>query len=394
MSVFHSYAAAHPDLPPTRAVERIEAIDREQWNRLEHGSPFLRWEFLCALERSGSIGGDSGWQPHYLLVEDRGGALLGAVAAFLKDHSYGEYIFDWAWASAARRAGIPYYPKLVIAAPVTPVTGHRLLLAPEADRAAVTAQLAGAVRALADRTRASSIHWLFTTEAEQRRLAELGFAPRASYQFHFDNPGYADFDDFLGHLTSRRRKQIRKERRRVAAEIDGVDFTPAGALDRPELDRIDGLYRRNTARHGGIDYLRPGFFSALAELMPDSFLVARARHGGRLAGMAVYLEGPDTLYGRYWGGAMAIDFLHFEVTCYAGIERCIARGLRRFEAGAQGEHKLLRGFAPRATYSSHWIRDPDLDRAVRGYLAAEADEIGRHMAALAACGPYHRDADR
>ena len=394
MSLFHSYAAPRPDLPPTRVVERIEAVDRDRWNRLEHDSPFLRWEFLCALERSGSIGGDSGWQPHYLLVEDGEGGLLGAVAAFLKQHSYGEYIFDWAWASAARRAGIPYYPKLVIAAPVTPVTGNRLLLAPEADRAAVTAKLVGAVRALADRTRASSIHWLFTTAAEQRRLAEHGFAPRASYQFHFDNPGYADFDDFLGHLTSRRRKQIRKERRRVAAEIDGVDFTPAGALDRAELAQVDRLYRRNTARHGGIDYLQPGFFSNLAELMPDSFLVARAHRGGRLAGMAVYLEGSDTLFGRYWGGALAVEFLHFEVTCYAGIERCIARGLRRFEAGAQGEHKLLRGFAPRATYSSHWIRDPDLDRAVRGFLGAEASEVEQQMAALAACGPYHRDADR
>jgi predicted N-acyltransferase len=376
-----------------RAVQRTGSIDGAAWDRLDHqGSPFLRFGFLRALEDSGSIGRRAGWDPVYLLAE-RGGRLEGAVAAFIKEHSYGEYIFDWAWAGAAERAGVPYYPKLVIAAPVTPATGPRVLLAPGADADATTAALAAAVHEVADQAECGSIHWLFCTAGEQARLARLGFAPRASYQFHWHNRGYASWDDFLAALASRKRKQLRKERAKVAAAIDGVRWRGRGELDTAALDRMDRWYRNTTDNHGGHDYLRPGFFHRLAETMPDELLVAEVSVKGRPSAGAVFLETPAALYGRYWGTDVAVDLLHFETSYYAGIDRAIARGLPRFEAGAQGEHKLVRGFMPSATYSAHWLRHPGLRAAIEGFLRREAGAVAAHMAELATLGPYRRDGE-
>jgi hypothetical protein len=375
-------------------VQRTAAIDGAAWDRLDHqGSPFLRHGFLRALEDSGSIGARAGWDPVYLLAE-RGGRLEGAVAAFIKVHSYGEYIFDWGWAGAAERAGVPYYPKLVIAAPVTPVTGPRVLLAPGADADAVTAALASGVREVADQADCSSIHWLFCTADEQARLARLGFAPRASYQFHWHNRGYASWDDFLAALTSRKRKQLRKERARVAGAIDGLTWRGRADLDTAALDRMDRWYRNTTDNHGGHDYLRPGFFHRLAETMPDELLVAEVRVKGKPAAGALFLETPAALYGRYWGTDVAVELLHFETAYYAGIERAISRRLPRFEAGAQGEHKLVRGFAPSPTCSAHWLRHPGLRAAIEGYLRREAPSVRAHMEELATLLPYrHGDDD-
>lgn len=371
-----------------RIATTLDEVDRDAWDGLEHGSsPFLRWGFLRALELSRSIGADSGWYPFYLLAETPQ-ALLGAVPVFVKSHSYGEFIFDWSWANAYERSGRSYYPKLVVAAPLTPASGPRILIAAGVDAEAFTELFVDAVGKLADEVDASSVHWLFTTAAEQARLTALRYAPRASFQFHWHNPGYADFDGFLATLTSRRRKQIRKERRRVSEQVGAVTFTPAAELGAERLARIDGFYRRNTDRHGGMDYLRPGFFTLLAELMPEHFLVADVEAAGEIIAGAVYLESDRFLYGRYWGCSREVDLLHFEVTCYAGIARAIERGLTRFEAGAQGEHKLLRGFAPTPTYSSHWFRDPELDGAVRNFLVHEADEVAARMASLERCGPY------
>ena len=375
-----------------RAVQRTADLDGAAWDRLDHqGSPFLRFGFLQALEDSGSIGARSGWDPVYLLAE-RGGVLEGAVAAFIKQHSYGEYIFDWAWAGAAERAGIRYYPKLVIAAPVTPVTGPRILLGPGVDADATTAALAAAVHALADQAKCSSIHWLFCTEAEQARLARLGFTPRASFQFHWHNRGYASWDGFLAALASRKRKQLRKERSRVATVIDGLRWRGGADLDQPTLDAMDRWYRSTTDQHGGHDYLRPGFFHRLAETMPAEMLVAEVTVGGKPAAGALFLETPAALFGRYWGADVAIELLHFETAYYAGIDRCIARGLPRFEAGAQGEHKLVRGFMPSPTWSAHWMRHPGLRAAIDEFLPREAAGVAAHMRELAALGPYrHSD---
>lgn len=377
-----------------RCVDSLERVDRASWDGLGHGSsPFLLYGFLRALELSGSIGDGSGWHPIYLLAETDGSdgpELVAAVPTFVKTHSYGEFIFDWGWASAAERAGIAYYPKLVVAAPHTPATGSRLLLAPGADAAKLSALLARAVREVAEETGCSSIHWLFTTAAEQARLRDLGFAPRASFQFHWHNRGYADFDDFLSRLTSRRRKQIRKERRRVRERIDGIAFVSGAELGARELDALDRLYRANARRHGSIEYLEPGFFRHLAELLPDEMLFAEARVDGDIVAGALYVESSEALYGRYWGFSQEIELLHFEVACYAGIERAIERGLARFEAGAQGEHKLLRGFDPTPTYSSHLMRNAELDAAVREFLVQEAAAVRARMSAYAECGPYKR----
>lgn len=362
------------------------------WDALDHGaSPFLRHGFLRALEESGSIGPRSGWHPAYLLAEDGDRNLVGAVAAFIKTHSYGEYIFDWGWARAAQHAGIPYYPKLVVAAPVTPATGHRVLLARGADPLEVTEALAGGVRELADRAECSSIHWLFCTEDESSRLRDLGFTPRASYQFHWHNAGYEDFEGFLAALTSRKRKQLRKERRRALETIDSLSFVPGKELSGSQIDAMDRYYRSTVEGHWGSDYLRPGFFHKLVESMPEQVLFADAKRAGDTVAGALFLETEQALYGRYWGCDQQIDLLHFEVAYYSGIERSIERGIPLFEAGAQGEHKLLRGFMPSRTYSNHWIRDPAFAKGIEQFLRSEALEVQMRMNALACAAPYKKE---
>jgi predicted N-acyltransferase len=379
-----------------RAVHALSDVDPARWNELDHGhSPFLEWGFLRALEMSGSTGGPAGWAPIYLLaevVEEGERQLVGAVPCFLKDHSYGEYIFDWGWARAASRAGVPYYPKLVVAAPVTPASGPRILLRrQEDDEPSIVAKLlVAAVRELADATECSSVHWLFTTEEEHRLLDELGFMSRLSFQFHWHNRDYGTFDDFLGTLASRKRKQIRKERRRALASVDGVSFVPGEALCSSDIDRLDQFYRRTTARHGGQDYLRRGFFRRLVELMPERVQFAQVKRDDEVVAGALYLETPGALYGRYWGCAHEIEFLHFETAYYAGIERCIERNIPLFEAGAQGEHKLLRGFTPSPTYSSHWIRHEGLRQAVGRFLADERAQLPDYMKELEQFAPYKK----
>lgn len=383
----------HPLAVRVRCVRDITEIDREAWDGLNHGpSPFLRHGFLHALQLSGSIGPGSGWHPYYVVAEtdEITPRLVAAVPAFVKSHSYGEYIFDWGWARGAEQVGIAYYPKLVIAAPVTPATGNRLLIAPEVDPDAATTALVRVVRELADETGCSSIHWLFCTAAEQQRLGDHGYHARASYQFHWHNRGYASFEDFLGQLRSRKRKQLRKERRVAQQWFDGLEFVAGTELTRAQIDRLDRFYRRTTYCHGGMDYLRPGFFHHLAELMPEQMQLCQVVSKRDIIAGALYLETPGGLYGRYWGCDEDRTMLHFEVAYYAGIERCIDLQIPLFEAGAQGEHKLLRGFEPSPTYSSHWIRDPDLARAVYAHLRQERQQVAMRMKGLAEYGPYHR----
>jgi hypothetical protein len=375
-----------------RVESRIGHVPREVWDGLDHGaSPFLRHGFLAALEDSRSIGARSGWTPVYLLAE-QAGTVIGAVAAFIKGHSYGEYIFDWGWANAAGRAGVDYYPKLVVAAPMTPATGRRILLAPGADPDATTAVLAAAVKAVAAEAECSSIHWLFCTADEQARLAALGFVPRASYQFHWHNRGYPSWDGFLASLKSRKRKQLRKERDRARAAIEGLDWIDGGDLTQVQLDELDAFYRSTTDQHGGRDYLRPGFFHRVAETLPDVVRMVRVRAGGAAIAGAVFFETPAALYGRYWGATQHVDLLHFETAYYAGIERAIDRKLALFEAGAQGEHKLVRGFEPAATYSAHWIAHPGLRAAIEDFCAREAHAVAQQCEEMRAYLPY-RTAD-
>lgn len=418
---------ARVDLTLT-TLRTIEGVESASWDALDHApSPFLEWGFLRALELSGSVGAQAGWDPHYLMVQGRlphaprtdsparadspewrgtdspdrstkldppnldRPVLLGAVAAYVKDHSYGEYIFDFHWARASMGAGIPYYPKLVIAAPATPATGRRILLHPGLDAAgrdAVAARLIAGVRELADETNCGSIHWLFTTADERERLVAADFAARSSYQFHWHNRGYACFDDFLAQLTSRKRKQIRKERQRARAAVDSVHFVPGPEITPPQLAALQRFYARTCNLYGGRAYLRPGFFAQLLELAPERVRFLEATRAGSAVAGALFFETQHGLYGRYWGCDENIEFLHFEASYYAGIERCIALGLPLFEAGAQGEHKLLRGFEPVICHSAHSLRHPGLDRGVREFLREETLAIAQHVRELDSFGPY------
>lgn len=392
-----------------RCVQSIEEVDREAWDSLDHGpSPFLRHGFLCALESTGSIGPGSGWNPVFVLAEIDAGdepenrvpgdkestpSLVGALAAFVKTHSYGEYIFDWSWAGASERAGIPYYPKLVMAAPATPATGNRILLRDGYDPEYVTSGLIAGVQEIADQADCSSIHWLFCTADEAERLRKMGFSHRTTYQFHWHNRDYGSYDEFLSQLTSRKRKQLRKERRRACELLDGpIEFVPGKDLTTAQLDCMDRYYRRTVSAHGGMDYLQPGFFHQLAQHCPEPMLFAQARRSEQVIAGAFFMETELGLYGRYWGCDEEIELLHFETAYYAGIERCIERGTPRFEAGAQGEHKLLRGFEPTVTHSCHWIRHPGLHAAIGEFCDHERGEIQHRMKRLAACGPYKKEA--
>lgn len=374
-----AYTRHVPDLT-TRTVTSLVSVDPASWDALAHeGCPFLRHGFLRALELSGSVGDEPGWRPVYVLVEQGGAAgagssprLVGAVPTYVKRHSYGEFIFDWAWARAAVQGGLRYYPKLVVAAPMTPATGPRLLVAPGVPRDEVVRRLVAGVRDVADAEGCWSIHWLFTTAREQDELAAHGFLPRASYQYHWHNRGYADFEAFLATMTSRRRKQLRKERARALSGIDALEWVPGPELGAADLAAIDRYYRTTVRAYGGIDYLQPGFFEHVHKNMSETMLWARVRRGGRTIAGTLYFETETALYGRYWGTDEAVPFLHFEAAYYAPVERCIARGTPRFEAGAQGEHKLLRGFSPARTYSSHWFRHPALASGIGRFLAQEA----------------------
>lgn len=384
-----------------RAVPSITEVPAAAWDSLEHGpSPFLRHGFLRALEESGSTDPisvkpkkrTSGWNAINLVAE-LSGRLVGAIPAFVKVHSYGEYIFDWGWANAAGRAGIDYYPKLVIAAPATPATGTRILLAPGLGEAApvVREALVGAVKAIAEDTNCSSIHWLFCTREEQQALGELGFFPRLTYQFHWHNRGYQTFDDFLGTLMSRKRKQLRKERAKAQSAVDAITWRAGGTLDAEALDDLDRFYRNTTDNHGGRDYLRPPFFHLLAKYLPDAMQMVEVTRGGRRIAGALFLETDRALYGRYWGTDTHVDLLHFETAYYAGIQRAIEKKLPLFEAGAQGEHKLVRGFDPSPTYSAHWIRHPGLASAIEDHCRREAADVSRVIEELAQHGPYRRE---
>jgi hypothetical protein len=384
-------------------VNDLAGVKPADWDALDHGaSPFLEHGFLRALEVTGSTGEDSGWAPVYLLAEVDDGEddsapsanarLVGAVPCFVKSHSYGEYIFDWGWARASSRAGVRYYPKLVIAAPVTPASGRRLLLTPDPPpgltRRDIAQTLIAAVQELADALEVSGVHWLFTTAEEQDLLSEHGYLPRASFQFHWHNDGYANFDDFLGRLASRKRKQIRKERRRAQESIDSLEMIPGEAWTPDDLRKLDRFYRVTCYRHGGQDYLQPGFFVELQRRLPNRVRFARVRREGETIAGALYLQTEQALYGRYWGCSQDVDCLHFETAYYAGIEHCIEQGLPLFEAGAQGEHKLLRGFTPSPTYSAHWIRNPGLRDAIRRFLREERSALPAYMRELRKFLPY------
>jgi len=389
-------ALSRIDVQVLDSISRVPAAD---WDRLaDEGDPFLEHGFLAALEASGTVGARAGWVPRLLVARDGEGRLVGAVPLYLKTNSYGEFIFDWGWAEAARRAGVRYFPKLVAAIPFTPATGRRLplLSAADVDSPAVVEALLAAVRAIAEDEGASSAHVLFCTEAEKAALAGAGYHPRLSMQFHWHNRPerpFESFDDYLSTFRSRNRKQVRKER--TVAAGHGLRFaTKTGAeLDAADWRALRRLYRENVARHGGIPYLTDAFFEIARDTLGHRLVATLAYRGGEpVAGTINFEKGPH-LYGRYWGCVADFQMLHFELCYYRLIERAIERRCTLFEAGAQGEHKLKRGLAPALTHSAHWIRDSRLAKAVAGFVRAEAESVAEEALLYAEHTPFRVSAD-
>lgn len=372
-------------------VSDLGSIEAAAWDACAgHDNPFVEHAFLHLLETSGSVGDGTGWLPVHLVVR-AGEQVLGAAPTYLKQHSYGEYIFDWAFVDASERAGIPYYPKIVVGVPFTPATGPRLLVHPDADRNLVIRALAQGLRALEQELGASSVHVLFSTDAEAAALEKHGFLRRATHQYHFRNPGYASFDAYLATLRSSHRKQVKKERRRGQTDVRIV-------LDYAENHgpnvwaTLDALYRSTAARKWGDPYLTPAFF-AQAERLERRALVGLAYRGDDVVAGTLAFEKGKHVYGRYWGAFTACDSLHFELCYHALIEYAIDRGLRLVEAGAQGEHKLKRGFEPVVTHSAHHFRHPGLHEAAARFYAEEAAHVHDAVIPQLTCRtPYRADA--
>ncbi|MGF1659733.1 MAG: GNAT family N-acetyltransferase [Rubrimonas sp.] len=353
--------------------------------------PFATHRLLSALERSGSVGGRTGWTPRPLLARAGDGRLLGVAPLYLKSHSQGEYVFDHAWAHAWERAGGDYYPKLQCAIPFTPATGRRWLTrpGPEAEIAA-DALLQGAVE-LAARNRLSSLHVTFCTEAEWRRGGELGLLQRQDQQFHWENRGYGAFDDFLADLASRKRKQLRKERETaVAGGVEIVRLT-GDAIEPEHWEAFWRFYQDTGARKWGRPYLTRAFFEEAQTHLRDDVLLVMCRRAGRWIAGALNFIGRETLFGRYWGCVEEHPCLHFETCYYQAIEAAIELGLARVEAGAQGAHKLARGYLPSPTYSLHWIGDRGFRAAVADYLRREREAVSEEIEFLLERGPFRKE---
>jgi predicted N-acyltransferase len=370
--------------PPQR-VASIDAVDSQAWNALAGTEcPFLRHEFLAALEHTGCVGGSTGWQPEHFLLHDEQG-LLGAIPAYRKSHSWGEFVFDFGWAQAYARAGRSYYPKLIAAVPFSPASGARLLVRPDVDTTAVASQLITLLQAAAADEGLSSAHVLFPAETDRALLEQAGWLLRRDCQFHWRNEGYADFEAYLATFTAEKRKKTRRERRRC--EEAGINFlTLRGPeLSAPLLDVVYEFHAQTFRRHGNEPYLTREFFTRICATLGDALMVKLALQGKTPVAAAIFFCSPAALYGRYWGSLADFHSLHFETCYHQGIEFCIEHGIGRFEPGTQGEHKISRGFGPALTWSAHYIADPRFRVAIADFLAREApaidayaDEVGRH----------------
>ena len=371
-------------LESVRVVESLGGVDPQEWNALAGGQPFVRHEFLSALIDTGCAAARSGWAPRFVLVH-RAGALVGAMPLYAKTHSYGEYVFDWAWADAHERHGIAYYPKLLSAVPFTPVRGARLLGAEKKLLIEVALELARDV---------SSLHVLFPGEDEVPLLLEQGMLVRRSVQFHWHNAGYADFEDFLGRLTRPRRKNIRQERRRVREARVSCRWLEGAAIERQHWEFFNRCYRKTYAEHRSSPYLSLDFFLRLGAALPDHVALLLAERDGRPIASSLFLKDQATLYGRYWGALEYIPLLHFECCYYQAIEYAIARRLQSFEGGAQGEHKLFRGLLPVETCSAHWLAHPKFARAVEDFLQREGAGIARYVDELCDHSPFRKTEEK
>jgi predicted N-acyltransferase len=354
-------------------------------------NPFVSHDFLSAVEVSGSARTRTGWQPMHLLAETAEGGLVGAVPCYAKSHSQGEYVFDHGWADAYERAGGNYYPKLQVAVPFTPAGGRRLLVRPGPQAEAVRDALADGLAEVCRRSKASSVHVTFPTEAEWQLLGTRGYLLRTHRQFHWENAGYESFDSFLAALASRKRKAIRRERQDALANGITVHRLTGAELTESVWDAFFEFYMDTGSRKWGRPYLTRSFYSIVGEKMRDHVLLVMAKRDGRWIAGAINFIGSDTLFGRHWGAIEHHPFLHFEVCYYQAIEFAIERKLARVEAGAGGEHKITRGYMPMTTYSAHYIADPGLRRAIADFLAHERAHVAAEIEEYAEAAPFRKE---
>ncbi|HEY0328341.1 MAG TPA: GNAT family N-acetyltransferase [Rhodopseudomonas sp.] len=355
-------------------------------------NPFTSHAFFAALEASKSACARTGWGPRHLVARQED-SVVGIVPCYLKSHSQGEYVFDRGWADAYQRAGGRYYPKLQVSVPFTPATGPRLLIRAGVDAAEVGTALANGLIALCDVSKASSVHVTFAREAEWRFLAQQGFLQRTDQQFHWHNAGYRSFDDFLATLASRHRKAIKRERRDALVDGISIEALTGAAITEEAWDAFFEFYMDTGSRKWGRPYLTRAFYSEIGRTMSEHVLLVMAKRNGRFIAGAINFIGGDTLFGRHWGAIEHHPFLHFEVCYYQAIDFAIARGLATVEAGAQGEHKIARGYLPQTTYSAHYIADPALRRAVADYLKQERAYVAAAARELTEAGPFRKAAD-
>jgi predicted N-acyltransferase len=371
-----------------KAFERLEAIPGDEWTRLCHGGfPFTDYAYLHALEETGAVGSRSGWIPHHLTAW-RGDELEGASFLYVKDNSYGEYIFDWAWAQAYAKSGVPYYPKLVSSIPFTPATGPKLLFSEPADRAAVAARLIRAAKEKTEALETSSLHYLFLLPEEIPYFEREGLLIRHSFQYHWKNQNFPTFDAFLASLKRRKRKQILKERQELQSRGLRISILRGADLRPEHATLFHGFYRSTIEKMGAIPYLELAFFQRVFQSMRDQLLLILAQEAGTPVAGALYYENGDCLYGRYWGASREIRNLHFELCYYQPLEYAIAKGLKLVEAGAQGEHKIARGFLPELTYSAHWIRHPAFRNAIERFIGEEKRAIRAFFEEMKLHSPY------
>jgi predicted N-acyltransferase len=384
-----------PDSAPSLSLSLHSAIGEigaAEWDACAGtANPFVSHAFLSCVEESGSAGKRTGWLPRHAALRDEAGVLVAAAPMYAKSHSYGEYVFDHGWARAFEQAGGRYYPKLQVASPFSPVPGPRLLLKPSAGLP--PGVLAGALVQACTEMKLSSVHITFCTAEEYAALGQARWLQRLGVQYHWDNNGYASFDDFLGALNARKRKSIRRERR--DAQSCGLEFL---ALRGPEITKAQWaafyrFYESTVDRKWGSAYLTPEFFPLLGQRLGEQVVLMLALHDGKPVAGALNLAGADTLYGRNWGAVREFPFLHFELCYYRALDFAIANGLKRVEAGAQGEHKIQRGYLPALTYSAHWIAHPGLRHAVADFLDQERPARMQEMEALSELSPFRREAE-
>ncbi len=370
-------------------IGSLVEVPAAEWNNLVHAdNPFARYEFLIAMERHDAVGSTFGWYPQYLVARDNG-KLVGAAPMYLKDNSYGELVFDWAWADAYQRSGLTYYPKLVVAIPYTPATGQRLLVHPQSDYQTVAQAMIDGATEHARNLQVSSLHWLFTSEQDTALFKQQpDYMLRLGCQFHWHNRGYQNFEDYLSHFSSSKRKKIRQERRRIKDQDITLEVLHGDEASEEQWEIYHRFYTSTYDRKYGYATFSLDFFQEIAQTLPRNIVLVLAKHQDKYVAGAFNLRGSETLYGRHWGCSQEFHSLHFEACYYQGLEYCINNRMQRFEPGAQGEHKIARGFLPTRTWSAHWIADERFEEPIRQFVTHELQGMEQYIADLQAHSPF------